>query len=345
MNNSSENMINNEDILDSSLGGNNKIGPEAQGDEADKNDKQIKTVTKGLKLTKETKDKLDLLQSNFGDAETTIKNLISHYEAFKITNDSKFSDRKAEIDRFNYLTSSLVEAYVNSLDMAYFVEDKLNERIVKETRKNQEVITELTEERSKLNSALKESSAKLEEIKEENETIKSSYGKLNSTLSILEKELIDKSEIIKNQQSHIESLLMSVEEGKANKNKVDELVKKNKNLNDIINDNRVIIEGYKAVEKDLESKIVIIKDLRDELKESRDYSNELNQKIQNILTSNSEEIKWIREEYERKLNELKDKNEIKMDAAKQEIDALKEERSNLKEEVWNLTLQLRAKNN
>ena len=155
---------------------------------------------------------------------------------------------------------------------------------------------------------------------------------------ILEKELIDKSEIIKNQQSHIESLLMSVEEGKANKNKVDELVKKNKNLNDIINDNRVIIEGYKAVEKDLESKIVIIKDLRDELKESRDYSNELNQKIQNILTSNSEEIKWIREEYERKLNELKDKNEIKMDAAKQEIDALKEE-------VWNLTLQLRAKNN
>ena len=83
-----------------------------------------KLETKGLKLKKSTKERLNTLQSSFGDAETMISALLNQYESLKIQSDSKFADRKAEIEKFNYLLDSIRGSYLNSLDMATYLEEK-----------------------------------------------------------------------------------------------------------------------------------------------------------------------------------------------------------------------------
>ena len=83
-----------------------------------------KIETKGLKLKKSTKDRLNMLQSNFDDAESMIVTLLNQYDNFKIESSEKFSDRKGEIDRFNFLIDSLKGCFVNSLEMATYLEDK-----------------------------------------------------------------------------------------------------------------------------------------------------------------------------------------------------------------------------
>ena len=73
-----------------------------------------KIETKGLKLKKSTKDRLNILQSNFDDAESMILTLLDQYDKFKIENSEKFNDRKGEIDRFNFLIDSLKGCFINS---------------------------------------------------------------------------------------------------------------------------------------------------------------------------------------------------------------------------------------
>lgn len=65
-----------------------------------------------------------MLQSNFDDAESMIVTLLNQYDNFKIESSEKFSDRKGEIDRFNFLIDSLKGCFVNSLEMAAYLEDK-----------------------------------------------------------------------------------------------------------------------------------------------------------------------------------------------------------------------------
>ena len=60
-----------------------------------------KIETKGLKLKKSTKERLNLLQTSFEDAESMVIALLNQYEVFKLESNDKFSDRKAEIERFN----------------------------------------------------------------------------------------------------------------------------------------------------------------------------------------------------------------------------------------------------
>ena len=61
-----------------------------------------KIETKGLKLKKSTKDRLNSLQASFDDAESMVVALLNQYEVFKLESNNKFSDRKGEIDRFNF---------------------------------------------------------------------------------------------------------------------------------------------------------------------------------------------------------------------------------------------------
>ena len=61
--------------------------------------------------------------------------LLNQYEVFKLESNDKFADRKAEIERFNFLMESIKGCFVNSLEMATYIEDKFTENMKKEVRK------------------------------------------------------------------------------------------------------------------------------------------------------------------------------------------------------------------
>ena len=98
-----------------------------------------KIETKGLKLKKSTKERLNLLQTSFEDAESMVIALLNQYEVFKLDSNDKFSDRKAEIERFNFLMESIKGCFVNSLEMATYIEDKCTEKIKNEMKKKDRV--------------------------------------------------------------------------------------------------------------------------------------------------------------------------------------------------------------
>ena len=53
-----------------------------------------KIETKGLKLKKSTKDRLNMLQSSFDDAESMITTLLNQYDSFIVENDEKYNERQ-----------------------------------------------------------------------------------------------------------------------------------------------------------------------------------------------------------------------------------------------------------
>lgn len=109
-----------------------------------------KIETKGLKLKKSTKERLNLLQTSFEDAESMVIALLNQYEVFKLESNDKFSDRKAEIERFNFLMESIKGCFVNSLEMATYIEDKCTEKIKNEMKKKDRVISLLQDENNSL---------------------------------------------------------------------------------------------------------------------------------------------------------------------------------------------------
>ena len=109
-----------------------------------------KIETKGLKLKKSTKERLNLLQTSFEDAESMVIALLNQYEVFKLDSNDKFSDRKAEIERFNFLMESIKGCFVNSLEMATYIEDKCTEKIKNEMKKKDRVISLLQDENNSL---------------------------------------------------------------------------------------------------------------------------------------------------------------------------------------------------
>ena len=56
-------------------------------------DDKDKIETKGLKLKKSTKERLNLLQGSFDDAESMVVALLNQYEVFKLESNDKFADR------------------------------------------------------------------------------------------------------------------------------------------------------------------------------------------------------------------------------------------------------------
>ena len=87
-----------------------------------------KLETKGLKLKRNTKNRLNELQSKFADAESMVSALLDQYEVFNITEDTRFADRKTEIEKFTYLLDSIKNSYINSLEMASFLEERQIEK-------------------------------------------------------------------------------------------------------------------------------------------------------------------------------------------------------------------------
>lgn len=292
-----------------------------------------KLETKGLKLKKATKDRLNNLQSKFGDAETLISTLLNQYESIQIQNDSKFADRKAEIDKFNYLLDSIRNSYLTSLDMANFIEEKYNEKFQNEIKTRESIISSLQEDNNQLKIDLKNIEEELFTKDAELKEVKDNFSKINNLLTTFESDIKEKTLQIQNLQKHINSLTDIVDQNK-------EVKEKYNSMQALVESLQSKTSNYKALEnenlklyKELESTKNEIDILKSDLRNEREYSNSLNEKMHNLILMNSNENSRLKDQYleEKKSIEI-EKNNIIEDNLKV-ITALKDEVYNLKLEV------------
>lgn len=296
-----------------------------------------KIETKGLKLKKSTKERLNLLQSSFDDAESMVVALLNQYEVFKVESDDKFADRKGEIDRFNFLMESIKGCFVNSLEMATYIEDKCTEKMKGEIKKKDRVIALLQEENSSLNKKIKENEIEVKNKGRELEETKESFSRVNLALTTVEKELNEKSKVIENLQLHIASLSDISKENKAVKEENSKLREKIKLLESQLTEDKIELQRFEYLKRDNERYIAEISELRKEKDEYKVYSNELNNKIQEILLEKADEIAKLNNE---KNQALRESEEIHAKELKESSNVI----SKLKDELYELKLTLNQLN-
>lgn len=292
-----------------------------------------KLETKGLKLKKATKDRLNSLQSKFGDAETLISTLLNQYELIKIQNDSKFADRKAEIDKFNYLLDSIRNSYLSSLDMANFIEEKYNEKFQNEIKVRENLIASLQEDNSTLKEKLKNIEEELFVKNSELKEAKDNFSKVNDLLSTFETDTKEKTLQIQNLQKHITSLTDIVEQNKEFKEKYDTMQSVIDNLQKRITNYQVLENENLKLNKELEITKNEIDILKSDLRAEREYSNSLNEKMHNLILMNSNESSRLKDKY------LEDKKSIETEKNNIIEENLKVITS-LKDEIYNLKLDI-----
>ena len=289
-----------------------------------------KIETKGLKLKKSTKERLNLLQSSFDDAESMVVALLNQYEVFKVESNDKFADRKGEIDRFNFLMESIKGCFVNSLEMATYIEDKCTEKMKGEIKKKDRVIALLQEENSSLNKKIKENEIEVKNKGRELEETKESFSRVNLALTTVEKELNEKSKVIENLQLHIASLSDISKEDKAVKEENSKLREKIKLLESQLTEDKIELQRFEYLKRDNERYIAEISELRKEKDEYKVYSNELNNKIQEILLEKADEIAKLNNEKNQALRESEEMHAKELKESSNVISKLKDELYELK---------------
>jgi hypothetical protein len=289
-----------------------------------------KIETKGLKLKKSTKERLNLLQSSFDDAESMVVALLNQYEVFKVESNDKFADRKGEIDRFNFLMESIKGCFVNSLEMATYIEDKCTEKMKGEIKKKDRVIALLQEENSSLNKKIKENEIEVKNKGRELEETKESFSRVNLALTTVEKELNEKSKVIENLQLHIASLSDISKENKAVKEENSKLREKIKLLESQLTEDKIELQRFEYLKRDNERYIAEISELRKEKDEYKVYSNELNNKIQEILLEKADEIAKLNNEKNQALRESEEMHAKELKESSNVISKLKDELYELK---------------
>lgn len=296
-----------------------------------------KIETKGLKLKKSTKERLNLLQASFDDAESMVVALLNQYEVFKVESNDKFADRKGEIDRFNFLMDSIKGCFVNSLDMATYIEDKCTEKMKREVKKKDRIIVLLQEENSSLSKKIKENELEVRNKCKELEETKESFTRVNLALTTVEKELNEKSKVIENLQLHIASLSDMSKENKIIKEDNSKLRDKIKLLESQLTESKIELQRFEYLKNDNERYIAEISNLRKEKNEYKVYSNDLNNKIQGILLEKANEIARLNNEKNQALKECEEKNARELKEASNII-------SKLKDELYELKLTLNQAN-
>ena len=289
-----------------------------------------KIETKGLKLKKSTKERLNLLQSSFDDAESMVVALLNQYEVFKVESDDKFADRKGEIDRFNFLMESIKGCFVNSLEMSTYIEDKCTEKMKGEIKKKDRVMALLQEENSSLNKKIKENEIEVKNKGRELEETKESFSRVNLALTTVEKELNEKSKVIENLQLHIASLSDISKENKAVKEENSKLREKIKLLESQLTEDKIELQRFEYLKRDNERYIAEISELRKEKDEYKVYSNELNNKIQEILLEKADEIAKLNNEKNQALRESEEMHAKELKESSNVISKLKDELYELK---------------
>lgn len=284
-----------------------------------------KIETKGLKLRKSTKERLNLLQTSFEDAESMVIALLNQYEVFKIESNDKFSDRKAEIERFNFLMESIKGCFVNSLEMATYIEDKCTEKIKSEMKKKDRVISLLQEENNSLLKRVKENETETYNKAKELEDTKESFSRVNLALTTVEKELNEKSKIIENLQLHISSLSDVTAENRSLKEENTTLKENLRILEAQLTESKIDSQRFEYLKKDNERYTDEISELRKERNEYKEYSNGLNKQIQEILLEKANEIAKINIEKDKALKEYDAINTKELKEANDIINKLKDE--------------------
>ena len=289
-----------------------------------------KLETKGLKLKRNTKNRLNDLQSKFDDAESMVSALLNQYEVFKITEDTRFAGRKTEIEKFTYLLDSIKNSYINSLEMASFLEEKQIEKSMMEIKNRDKTILRLQQTITKKEEKIKEIENTLLENNKELNTVKDSFSRVNLALTNVEKELKEKADIIKSSQMHIESLNTLLEEEKCSNKVAEEYKVKLESLEERYKDYELIKEKLQITKKDQRGSREEIISLKAEIKEYREYSNSLNDKIHKILNDKTEEISNLKDQFrseiietERGFNEKLKEKDLVIEKLKEEIFKLK----------------------
>lgn len=289
-----------------------------------------KLETKGLKLKRNTKNRLNDLQSKFDHAESMVSALLDQYEVFKITEDTKFADRKTEIEKFTYLLDSIKNSYINSLEMASFLEEKQIEKSMMEIKNRDKTIVRLQQTITKKEEKIKEIENTLLENNKELNTVKDSFSRVNLALTTVEKELKEKADIIKSSQMHIESLNALLEEEKRSNKVAKEYKVKLESLEERYKDYELIKEKLQITKEDQRGSREEIISLKAEIKEYREYSNSLNDKIHKILNDKTEEISNLKDQFrseiietERGFNEKLKEKDLVIEKLKEEIFKLK----------------------
>lgn len=295
-----------------------------------------KLETKGLKLKRNTKNRLNDLQSKFDDAESMVSALLDQYEVFNITEDTRFADRKTEIEKFTYLLDSIKNSYINSLEMASFLEEKQIEKSMMEIKNRDKTIVRLQQTITKKEEKLKEIENTLLENNKELNTVKDSFSRVNLALTTVEKELKEKADIIKSSQMHIESLNALLEEEKRSNKAAEEYKVKLESLEENYKDYELIKEKLQITKEDQRGSKEEIISLKAEIKEYREYSNSLNDKIHKILNDKTEEISKLKDEFRSEIIETERGFNEKL----KEKDLIIEE---LKEEIFKLKLSMQNK--
>ena len=292
-----------------------------------------KLETKGLKLKKATKDRLNDLQSKFGDAETLISTLLNQYELIKIQSDSKFADRKAEIDKFNYLLDSIRNSYLSSLDMANFIEEKYNEKFQNEIKSRENIIKSLQDDNNVLKENLKNIEEELFLKKSELKDVKDNFSKMNELLSTFENDTKEKTLQIQNLQKHINSLTDIVDQNNDLKEKYDSMQLLVEKLKNTISDYKLLENETLKLSKELEIAKNEIGILKSDLRAEREYSNNLNEKMHNLILMNSNESSRIKDQH---LQEIKSIETEKNNIIEDNLKVI----SSLREEIYNLKLDI-----
>ena len=289
-----------------------------------------KLETKGLKLKRNTKNRLNDLQSKFDDAESMVSALFDQFEVFNITEDTRFADRKTEIEKFTYLLDSIKNSYINSLEMASFLEEKQIEKSMMEIKNRDKTIVRLQQTITKKEEKIKEIENTLLENNKELNTVKDSFSRVNLSLNNVEKELKEKADIIKSSQMHIESLNALLEEEKRSNKVAEEYKVKLESLEERYKDYELIKEKLQITKEDQRGSREEIISLKAEIKEYREYSNSLNDKIHNILNDKTEEISNLKDQFrseiietERGFNEKLKEKDLVIEKLKEEIFKLK----------------------
>ena len=270
------------------------------------------------------------LQSKFDDAESMVSALLDQYEVFKITEDTRFADRKTEIEKFTYLLDSIKNSYINSLEMASFLEEKQIEKSMMEIKNRDKTILRLQQTITKKEEKIKEIENTLLENNKELNTVKDSFSRVNLALTNVEKELKEKADIIKSSQMHIESLNALLEEEKRSNKVAEEYKVKLESLEERYKDYELIKEKLQITKEDQRGSREEIISLKAEIKEYREYSNSLNDKIHKILNDKTEEISNLKDQFrseiietERGFNEKLKEKDLVIEKLKEEIFKLK----------------------
>lgn len=289
-----------------------------------------KIETKGLKLKKSTKERLNSLQGKFTDAESMVVALLNQYEVFDISNNDKYTDRKAEIEKFSFFLESLKNSFINSLEMSTFIEEKFSKKMQHELSKKDKIISVSQNENLKLREQLKNVEKNILSKEQELDDVKDSFSRVNLALTTVEKELKEKSNIIQSLQTHLTAL---------NKisNDNDNYQKENSELKTYIKKLESNLQDYEYNKQLLDTSNreniknqSIINELKEENRSLFNYNQELNEKIQKLLLDNSSKILEINEKNNFTIRELEKSKELELQKANIKIQELQEEIFKLK---------------